>query len=460
MLSSSLLNSTITIPLEPGVPIEIPLNSIIKAALIFVAGIFIAKIVKRQIIKASRSTTHVWIINEDTASAISNLIIFIAIIQSLDALGILAHEIGGMSLSKILTAILVFYFAYLLAKKSKDYMIARTPQSKLPEVQVKAKLFYYTVITLAFFLALNIAGISGELGTILAAAGITGIVLGFSAQTVVSNFVSGVFMYFDKPLQIGDAVRLRDASGTVVEGIVEDIRIMSTRIRQWDGTLLRIPNDKLFNSEIVNLQKYPARRTTIEIGIAYSADAEKAIEIIKKVLDEEPYVLAIPAPRVYVDRLDDSSVVITIWAWAPSTLWIGENLLRSKYHLLQRIKAALDEAGIEIPFPQRVNWFANELRWRLREKNIPKVVALQRELIESSWALLKPGGRMLYSTCSMLPEENEGVVEWFLKNHEDARLVPIEGPYDEGFLPGTMRAWPHRHGTIGFFYALIEKKGN
>ena len=98
-----------------------------------------------------------------------------------------------------------------------------------------------------------------------------------------------------------------------------------------------------------------------------------------------------------------------------------------------------------------------ELRWRLHEKNIPKVVELQKELIESAWKLLKPGGRLLYSTCSMLPEENEGIVEWFLKKHKDARLVPLNGPYDEGFLPGTMRAWPHRHKTIGFFYALIEK---
>jgi len=98
-----------------------------------------------------------------------------------------------------------------------------------------------------------------------------------------------------------------------------------------------------------------------------------------------------------------------------------------------------------------------ELRWRLREKNIPKVVALQKELIESAWRLLKPGGRLLYSTCSMLPEENEEVVRWFLSRHDDAKLIPLNGPYDEGFLPGTMRAWPHRHGTIGFFYALIEK---
>ena len=99
-----------------------------------------------------------------------------------------------------------------------------------------------------------------------------------------------------------------------------------------------------------------------------------------------------------------------------------------------------------------------ELRWRLREKNVSKVVALQKELIESAWKLLKPGGRLLYSTCSMLPEENEGVVKWFLEGHGDAKLIPLNGPYSPGFLPGTMRAWPHRHGTIGFFYALMEKK--
>ncbi len=101
-----------------------------------------------------------------------------------------------------------------------------------------------------------------------------------------------------------------------------------------------------------------------------------------------------------------------------------------------------------------------ELRWRLREKNIPKVVALQKELLESAWKLLKPRGRLLYSTCSMLPEENEEVVRWFLKGHGDARLIPLRRPYSEGFLEGTMRAWPHMHGTIGFFYALIEKKGD
>ncbi|WP_297506256.1 mechanosensitive ion channel family protein [Thermococcus sp.] len=359
----SSLNITLISGMDGG-SISITLLSIIKAVAILVLGVILARIVKAEVIKASRNTTYVWIINEESASALYNLIVFIAVIESLNALGILSYKLWGVTLSNLLIALLIFYFSYLLAKKSKDYLISRAPQSKLPEVQLKAKLFYYTVITLAFFIALNIAGISGELSTLLAAAGITGIVLGFASQAVISNFISGIFMYFDKPLQVGDAVRLPESG---VEGIVEDIHILSTRIRQWDGTLIRIPNASLFNSSIVNLQRYPVRRTTIVVGISYKSDIRKAIDTVLRVLDEEPYVLAKPEPKVYVEELGDSSVNLTIWAWVPSSLWIGQNLLRSRFHLLQKIKEALEAEGIEIPFPQRVNWFAEELKVRIEK---------------------------------------------------------------------------------------------
>ncbi len=100
-----------------------------------------------------------------------------------------------------------------------------------------------------------------------------------------------------------------------------------------------------------------------------------------------------------------------------------------------------------------------ELRWRIMEEDIRAFASLQRELLEASWKLLKPGGRLLYATCSIFREENEDNIEWFLKNHKEAKLLPIDGPYDEGLIPGTQRAWPHRHHTIGFFYALLEKEG-
>lgn len=99
-----------------------------------------------------------------------------------------------------------------------------------------------------------------------------------------------------------------------------------------------------------------------------------------------------------------------------------------------------------------------EVRWRLRPEKVQEIAEMQYKMLETAVRLCKPGGRILYTTCSILPEEGEEVIKKILKKYEGyVRLVPLEGPFSPGFLPGTMRAWPHRHGTVGFFYALLEK---
>ncbi len=99
-----------------------------------------------------------------------------------------------------------------------------------------------------------------------------------------------------------------------------------------------------------------------------------------------------------------------------------------------------------------------DLRWRLNEDEIRAMQRLQVELLDAAVRLAKPGARILYATCSIFPEENEEVVKRVLERRGDATLVPLRGPFDPSpWLPGAMRAWPHRHGTIGFFYALLEK---
>ncbi|NJE11245.1 mechanosensitive ion channel family protein [Thermococcus sp. MAR1] len=346
-------NSTTTAPIQ----IDLSLLTIVEAALIVFGMVVLGRVARRLIIRKSKETSMTWIINEDTADIVFRMFVLGGIIWALYRLGIMSYGIGPTTVGNIAFATGFFYFSYLIAKKSKDYMIMSSGKTARPETIVKAKVFYYVFITIAFFMALSFAGVSTQLSALLAAAGITGIVLGFSAQTVVSNFVSGVFMYFDKPLQIGDAVKVEDISG-----VVEDIRILSTRIRAWDGTLIRIPNERLFNSNIVNFMRYPVRRVDLEVGIAYAADAERAVEIIKRVLDDIPLVLVEPEPLAYVDRLDDSAVVIAIRAWAPSEKWFDVRI-----RIIHDVKKALDEAGIEIPFPQRVNWFANELRVKIEE---------------------------------------------------------------------------------------------
>ena len=99
-----------------------------------------------------------------------------------------------------------------------------------------------------------------------------------------------------------------------------------------------------------------------------------------------------------------------------------------------------------------------ELRWRLRPDGIVEIAQQQYELLKAAIKLVKPGGKILYCTCSLFPEENEELISKVLREHSEMELIPLKKPYSEGFLKGTMRAWPHRHGTVGFFYALLRKK--
>ncbi len=99
-----------------------------------------------------------------------------------------------------------------------------------------------------------------------------------------------------------------------------------------------------------------------------------------------------------------------------------------------------------------------ELRWRIMPEKIQELQDLQLQLLDAAVRLVRVGGRVLYTTCSLFREENEDVVARTLEKYEGKiRLVPLNGPFDPGFLQGAMRAWPHRHHTFGFFYALIEK---
>ncbi len=99
-----------------------------------------------------------------------------------------------------------------------------------------------------------------------------------------------------------------------------------------------------------------------------------------------------------------------------------------------------------------------DLRWRITPEEIHRMQRLQLGLLEAAVRIAKPGARILYATCSIFPEEGEEVVRKILAKRNDVELVRLDKPFDPSpWLPGAMRAWPHRHGTIGFFYALLEK---
>jgi small-conductance mechanosensitive channel len=194
---------------------------------------------------------------------------------------------------------------------------------------------------------------------LLVAGGVAGLAIGFASQSVIGNLISGIFLIIERPMKIGNSVQI---DGTV--GIVEDIRIMSTALRTFDGLYVRIPNQKVFTTHITNYVANAARRIDYVIGIRYSDDAEHAIGIIKDVIDREPFALISPEPVVYVDNLGDNAVNLVVRFWSPISKWFT---LKTK--LLWQFKTALENEGIEVPFPQRVLWLASDAK--SSEKSLP-----------------------------------------------------------------------------------------
>jgi len=253
---------------------------------------------------------------------------------------------GNVTVLDLMSGIFILIIGILIAKIVSLYA-KRLLKEKIKREyrELIVKILYYSLIVVAFVTVLPLFGF--KLSGLLVAGGIVGIAVGFASQSIVSNLISGLFLLIERPINIGNPVNI---DGTV--GIVEDIRIISTTLRTFDGLYIRLPNQKVFTANITNYEANVARRFEYKIGIRYKDDANKAIEVIKGVIEREPLALKKPEPLIFVNELGDSSVNIIVRPWAPVSKWYSLYTT-----LLWKIKTALEMEGIEIPFPQRVLWF-------------------------------------------------------------------------------------------------------
>lgn len=247
---------------------------------------------------------------------------------------------------EVFYALLVLGGAFLVNKLVYRLFLKRWEKKWGPHQAVLVrKLLAYVVYIVAFIWILGIFGVS--LGSVLTALGLFTVAVGFAAQTSVSNLISGIFLLFDRPFLIGDAV---DIGGQV--GIVLSIDLLSTKMRTFDNIYIRIPNEVVLKSVIKNLSRFDIRRINVEVGISYSEDISKAKEVIMDFIKKSPLVLAEPEPIVMTSNLGDSSVNLKVMAWIRRV-----DYLKAIDGLTQGVKEALDKAGIEIPFPQIVVHF-------------------------------------------------------------------------------------------------------
>ena len=254
----------------------------------------------------------------------------------------------GITVGRILITAIIALVGVLIARIVRMVFQKRFAPT-LPKDTAKSidKLVYYGIIVIFLLAATASQGI--DLGGLIVAGGFLGIVIGFASQSVVSNLISGLFLMIEKPVRQGDLIELPDSG---VSGNLIDINTFSSRIQQFDGTVVRIPNEKVFTSNIRTFALSEVRRSDVTVGIAYKEDIKKAIAVMKDAIEQNmTYSLMEPEPTFWVTELGDNSVNIWVRVWHPR-----DDLAEVMPNLLTVIKNALDEEGIEIPFPQRVVW--------------------------------------------------------------------------------------------------------
>jgi len=193
-----------------------------------------------------------------------------------------------------------------------------------------------------FLVAVNVAKAAGlDLSALLGAAGIAGIAIGFAAQTSVSNLISGIFLLTEKAYAVGDVL---DVGGGIV-GIVDSIDMLSVKLRTFDNRLVRIPNETLVKSNIINITRYPIRRLNINISITYNDDIEKARRVLLETAEANPWVLRSPAPFFIVEGFGASGIDLFLGVWFPK-----DNFVDTKNSMLLDIKKRFDEEKIEFAF--------------------------------------------------------------------------------------------------------------
>ncbi|MBQ1202779.1 MAG: mechanosensitive ion channel [Loktanella sp.] len=199
----------------------------------------------------------------------------------------------------------------------------------------------YIVIGFAFLFVLNTFGV--QTTSFVAVIGAAGLAIGLALQGTLSNIAAGVMIVFFRPIKLGDFVEVNGQMGTVKE-----INLNFIELANLSNVQVIIPNSQVWGNTIVNYSVYDTRRAEWTFGVGYGADLKLAEETIRDTILSDPRARAEPAPFVQVNNLGDFSVDFLVRVWCSSA-----DLFQFQADMKRKVKEALDQKGIDIPFPTR-----------------------------------------------------------------------------------------------------------
>ena len=197
-------------------------------------------------------------------------------------------------------------------------------------------------------------------GSLLTIVGFGSVAIGFAFRDIFENFLAGVLLMLRRKMRIGDLIECEG-----IEGRVEQTTLRETYLRRLDNELTIVPNSFLFKNPVRILTDARLRRYEVIVGVSYDTDLDQAAEAIQQAVAPLEGVESGKPVETYAREFNDSSIDFTVRWWAGSTQL---HMHQSRDRVVRAIKRAFEEAGIEIPFPQRVHWFRDGLELQRGEE--------------------------------------------------------------------------------------------
>lgn len=250
-------------------------------------------------------------------------------------------------MSQVVLVVLILVIGYIVSKLVERLIERRLSTTSVTPDAAHAlkRISFYTLIVIVAMMALSLLQI--PLTAFAFVSGAIAIGVGFGAQNIINNFISGWILMFERPVRIGDFIELDDH-----KGVVEKIGNRSTRIRRTDGVHILVPNSQLLERKVVNwtLLDFDIR-SIVRVGVAYGSPTGRVAELIRQAIDESPGIKKSPEPLIIFDDFGDNALIFDAYFWSEVRGERDQRILRSDVRF--RIDELFRDNDIVIAFPQR-----------------------------------------------------------------------------------------------------------
>lgn len=257
-------------------------------------------------------------------------------------------EFGVNTALRVLVTIFAFVVAHTFTQVVKRVLLSSRRSNGRATSEHQRRVFFY-VSQVVVYIAAGVATLALwgiQISDLLLGAGVLGIILGLAFQSTLGSILAGFVLMLSRPFEIGDWVRIGDH-----EGFITEISINHVRLRNLDGEHVVLPNEAVSNRTIINRSDEGKIRHTIEVGVDYSVDPERAEAIAREAISDLDEIMSHPVPQVLPVEFGDSAVVLELRVWVdnptPQRKW------RAAKAVIYAVKSAFNEEDVKIPFPQR-----------------------------------------------------------------------------------------------------------